>query len=91
MEVMTTATMWRITIREMIDLNRIKRLFLGDEVSDSTNGMNLDLGAKLRKLPAQAVNVIRERPATRCSPVIRAEQVAAGPPRFGALARSSSN
>ncbi|MEH2561929.1 hypothetical protein [Bradyrhizobium sp. AZCC 2289] len=37
MEVMTTATMWRITIREMIDLNRITLLFLGDEVSDSTN------------------------------------------------------
>src|ERR1700730_4622485 len=57
MEVMTTATTCRITMREMIDLNRITLLFLCDEVSYSTNCMNLDLGAPLRQLLAQTVNV----------------------------------
>src|SRR3984893_3523526 len=56
-EVMTTATTCRITMREMIDLNLITLLFLGDEVAKAANGMNLDLGATLRKLLAQAVNV----------------------------------
>src|ERR1039458_8678097 len=57
MEVMTTATTCRITMREMIDWNLITLLLLRDEVSDPPNGMNLDLGASLRKLFAQAVDV----------------------------------
>src|ERR1700722_12524692 len=57
MEAITTATTCRMTMREMIDLNLITLLLLRDEVSDSPNGMNLDLGAALRKLFAQAVNV----------------------------------
>src|SRR5260370_21440242 len=61
MEVMTTATTCRITMREMIDLNRITLFFLCDEVSHSTDGMNLDLGAALRKLLAQPVNVDLDR------------------------------
>src|SRR3984885_204908 len=64
MEVMTTATTWRITMREMIDLNLITLLLLGDEVSDSANGMNLDPGASLRKLLAQTVDVHLDR--VRC-------------------------
>jgi hypothetical protein len=46
-----------MTMREMIDLNLITLFFLCDEVSDSANGMNLDLGASLRKLLAQTMNV----------------------------------
>src|SRR5580658_4602700 len=57
MEVMTTATTCRITMREMIDLNLITLLLLRDEVSYPPYGMNLDLGAALRKLFAQAVNI----------------------------------
>src|ERR1700730_8360700 len=61
MEVMTTATTCRITMREMIDLNLITLLFLCDQVPHSTNGMDLDLGAPLRKLLAQTVNVDLDR------------------------------
>src|ERR1700684_4037760 len=60
-EVMTTATTCRMTMREMIDWNLITLLLLGDEVSDPPNGMNLDLGAALRKLFAQTVNVDLDR------------------------------
>src|ERR1700677_1620777 len=61
MEAMTTATTCRMTMREMIDWNRITLLLLGDEVSDPPHGMNLDLGAALRKLFAQTVNVDLDR------------------------------
>src|SRR3984885_12569730 len=57
MEVMTTATTCRMTMREMIDWNLITLLLLCDEVSYSPNGVNLHLGAALRKLLAQTVNV----------------------------------
>src|SRR6202020_3376223 len=61
MEVMTTATTCRMTMREMIDWNLITLLLLCDEVSYSPNGMNLDLGAALRKLFAQTVDVDLDR------------------------------
>ena len=48
-------------MREMIDLNLITLLFLCDEVPDSTNCMNLDLGASLRKLLAQTVDIYLDR------------------------------
>src|SRR5277367_1604585 len=56
-EVMTTATTWRTTMRERIDLKRNTLVLLGDQVSYSPDGMHLDLGAALRKLLAQTVNV----------------------------------
>src|SRR5579863_6936946 len=55
-EVIATAITCRITMREMIDLNLIT-LFLGDEVSDAADGMDLYLGAFVGKLLAQAMNV----------------------------------
>src|SRR6516164_6972598 len=55
-DVIATAITCRITIREMIDLNRIT-LFLGDEVSDAANGMDLYLGALVGKLLAQTMHV----------------------------------
>src|SRR6202521_4524093 len=61
MEAITTATTCRMTMREMIDWKRITLLLLGDEVSYSPNGMNLDLGAALGKLFAQTVNVDLDR------------------------------
>src|SRR5260370_13224683 len=61
MEVMTTATTCRITMRERIDLKRITLLFLCDEVANATNCMNPDPGASLRKLPAQTVDVDLDR------------------------------
>src|ERR1700676_300361 len=60
-EVMMTATTCRITMRDMSDLNLITLLFLGDEVANSANGMNLDLGAALRELLAQPMNVHFDR------------------------------
>src|SRR5258707_3307148 len=60
-EVMTTATTCRITMREMIDLNLSTLFFLRDEITDAANGMNLDLGAALRKLLAQAVDIDFDR------------------------------
>src|SRR5271168_1971453 len=56
MEVIATAITCRITMREMIDLNRIT-LFLGDEISDPTDGMDLDLGALVGQLLAQPMNI----------------------------------
>ena len=44
-------------MREMIDLNLSTLLFLRDEIADAANSVNLDLGAALRKLLAQAMNV----------------------------------
>src|ERR1700686_2348223 len=61
MEVMTTATTCRITIREMIDLNLSTLFFLCDEVPNATNGMNLDLRSPLRQLLAQTMNVHLDR------------------------------
>src|SRR5580704_13165047 len=57
MEVMTTATTWRITMREIIDLNLITLLFLCDEVPHSAYCLDFHLGAFFRELLAQAVNV----------------------------------
>src|SRR5277367_6634787 len=61
MEVITTATTCRMTMREMIDLNLITLLLLSDEVSYAPNGMNLDSGAALRKLFAPTVNIDLDR------------------------------
>src|SRR6516165_2928972 len=55
-DVIATAITCRITIREMIDLNRIT-LFLGDEVSDAANGMDLYLGTPVGKLLSQAMDI----------------------------------
>src|SRR6476620_6382037 len=61
MEAMTTATTCRMTMREMIDWKRITLLLLCDEVAYSPNGVNLDLGAALRKLFAQPVHIDLDR------------------------------
>src|SRR5665213_3031813 len=61
MEVITTATTCRMMMREMIDWNLITLLLLRDEISDPSNGVNLDLGAAFRKLFAQTVNVDLDR------------------------------
>src|SRR6266581_4002321 len=58
---MTTATTCRITMREMIDLNRSTLFFLRDEVADAANSVNLNPRAVLRKLLAQAVDVDLDR------------------------------
>src|SRR6266404_7433841 len=55
-DVMTTAITGRITMREMIDLNRIT-LFLGDEISDAADGVDLHLGALVGKLLAQTMDI----------------------------------
>ena len=48
-DVMATAITCKITMREMIDLNRIT-LFLGDKISDAAYGMDLPPGALVREL-----------------------------------------
>src|ERR1700730_18687956 len=54
--VMRNAITWRITMREIIDLNRIT-LVLGDEISDAANGVDLYLGTLVGQLLAQAVDI----------------------------------
>src|SRR5579871_6656769 len=61
MEVMTTATTCRKTMREMIDLKRSTLLFLGDQVAHTAYGVNLDLGTTLRELLAKTVHVDLDR------------------------------
>src|SRR5215469_3921992 len=61
MDVMTTATTWRKTMREMIDLKRSTSFFLGNEVADAANRMNLNPGAALGQLLAQAMNIDLDR------------------------------
>src|ERR1700676_3897033 len=56
MDVIATAITCRITMREMIDLNRIT-LFLGDEISAAAEGLDLHLGALVGKLLAQAMDI----------------------------------
>ncbi len=48
-DVIATAITCRITMREMIDLNRIT-LFLSDEISDAAYGMDLYPRAFVREL-----------------------------------------
>jgi len=48
-DVIATAITCRITMREMIDLNRIT-LLLGDEISDAAYGMDLYYGAFVGEL-----------------------------------------
>ena len=48
-DVIATAITCRITMREMIDLNRITHL-LGDEISDATYSMDLYPGVFVREL-----------------------------------------
>src|SRR5271165_4240005 len=54
---MTTATTCRITMREMIDWNLGTLLVLRDQVAHAANGVDLDLGASVRQLLAQAVDI----------------------------------
>ena len=44
---MITATICRITMREMIDLNLIALFVLRDQIADAANGVYLNLGAVL--------------------------------------------
>src|ERR1700748_588176 len=60
-EVMTTATTCRNTIRDMIDWNRSTLFFLGDEVADPADGMHLHLGAAVGALLAQAMDIDLDR------------------------------
>src|ERR1700744_5462681 len=55
-DVIATTITCRITIREMIDSNRIT-LFLSDEIADATNGVDRYLGTPVGELLAQPVNV----------------------------------
>src|SRR5579872_4836838 len=55
-DVIATTITCRITMREMIDSNRIT-LFLSDEIADAADGMDRHLGAPVRELLAQAMNV----------------------------------
>src|SRR5271156_2040573 len=59
-DVIATAITCRITIREMIDSNRIT-LFLGDEISDAADGVDRHLGAPVGQLLAQAVHINFDR------------------------------
>src|SRR5579872_3042170 len=55
-DVIATAITCRITMREMIDSNRIT-LFLGNEITDAADGVDRHLGAAVGQLLAQAVNI----------------------------------
>src|SRR5579872_1097647 len=55
-DVIATAITCRITIREMIDSNRIT-LFLGDEIADAADGVDRHPGAPVRQLLAQAMDI----------------------------------
>src|SRR5215469_6261056 len=54
---MATATTWRKTIREMIDLKRSTLFFLRDQVTHAANGVHLDPGAALGELLAEAMDI----------------------------------
>src|ERR1700742_2000260 len=55
-EVIATTITCSTTMRERIDLNRIT-FFLGDEVSDAADGVDLDLRALVGELLAQPVDI----------------------------------
>src|SRR6202011_5804526 len=55
-DVTATAITCKITIREMIDLNRIT-LFLGDEIADAAYGMNPYPGAFVGELFPEAMDI----------------------------------
>jgi len=55
-DVRATAITCKITMREMIDLNRIT-LFLSDEISDAAYGMDLHPGAFIEELLSETMNV----------------------------------
>src|SRR5579872_5795146 len=59
-DVIATAITCRITMREMIDSNRIT-LFLGDEIADAADGMDRHFGAAVGQLLAQAMDVDLDR------------------------------
>src|SRR6478609_5572977 len=54
---MTTATTCRKTMREMIDWNLGTLFFLRDDVADPADGVDLDPGAALGQLLAQAMDI----------------------------------
>ena len=55
-DVSATAMTCKITIREMIDLNRIT-FVLSDQISDTAHGMNLYSGSFVGKLPSKTMDI----------------------------------
>src|SRR5262249_5644494 len=55
--VTTMATTWRNMMRDTIDLKRSTLLLLRHDVAQAAHGVDLHLGAAVRELLAQAVNI----------------------------------